>query len=100
MTTGGFRMTKETLGLVFNDWGDAINILRRYNPKAGHFQMTSEHRLIYGLQSRGFKPMTMSKYRIERQESRQNLPFTSEGRAIQARLDEIHAMYRREAGGQ
>ena len=35
MTTGGFGMTKETLGLVFNDWGDAINILRRYNPKSG-----------------------------------------------------------------
>lgn len=96
MTNGGLGFTGHYLGLIFNDLAVAMPALRHIAPQTRRWGLNTDKRLMCGLKSQGFWPMTPEEYEAERLQSQLNFPNTTEGKRFQARLDREAEYWRRE----
>lgn len=96
MTNGGLGFTGHYLGLIFNDLAVAMPALRHIAPQTRRWGLNTDKRLMCGLKSQGFWPMTPEEYEAERLQSQLDFPNTTEGKRFQARLDREAEYWRRE----
>ena len=78
---GAWGLPHEVFTLLFSDAKSAMRALKHAAPEAG-LGLNAEGRLMYGLRSREFKPLSPAEYEHERLQSYINFPNTEEGRRI------------------
>ena len=87
LAEGGLGFTGQYLGLIFADLTVAMPALRHIDPKTRRWALDSNKRLMYGLKSQGFWPLTPEEYEAERLQSELNFPNTTEGKRVQTTLE-------------